>query len=95
MLIVTLILVMSFVFANYYKTKRFLHMLQQNLYNENNRYVKWVMKNKQLFLDMELVIILLCLLGIFNVLKVELVFNICVLIISLINSYSSMEIISF
>ncbi|MBQ7137160.1 MAG: UDP-N-acetylmuramoyl-tripeptide--D-alanyl-D-alanine ligase [Bacilli bacterium] len=24
------------------------HMLQQNLYNENNRYLKWVWKNKQL-----------------------------------------------
>ena len=23
------------------KTKRNLHMLQQNLYNENNRYIKW------------------------------------------------------
>ena len=22
-----------------------LHMLQQNLYNENNRYIKWIFKN--------------------------------------------------
>ena len=29
------------------KEKKSLHMLQQNLYNENNRYVKWVMKNKK------------------------------------------------
>ena len=28
------------------KTRRALHMLQQNLYNENNRYLKWVWKNK-------------------------------------------------
>ena len=28
------------------KTRRSLHMLQQNLYNENNRYLKWVNKNK-------------------------------------------------
>ena len=26
-------------------TKRALHMLQQNLYNENNRYIRWVKKN--------------------------------------------------
>ena len=26
-------------------TKRSLHMLQQNLYNENNRYLKWIKKN--------------------------------------------------
>ena len=25
--------------------KRALHMLQQNLYNENNRYLKWIKKN--------------------------------------------------
>ena len=29
------------------KTRRALHMLQQNLYNENNRYLKWVWKNKK------------------------------------------------
>ena len=28
------------------KSRRSLHMLQQNLYNENNRYLKWVKKNK-------------------------------------------------
>ena len=28
-----------------YVTKRTLHMLQQNLYNENNRYLKWINKN--------------------------------------------------
>ena len=26
-------------------SKRSLHMLQQNLYNENNRYIKWIRKN--------------------------------------------------
>ena len=29
------------------KEKKSLHMLQQNLYNENNRYLKWVNKNKK------------------------------------------------
>ena len=29
------------------KMRRSLHMLQQNLYNENNRYLKWVSKNKK------------------------------------------------
>jgi len=29
------------------KMRRSLHMLQQNLYNENNRYLKWVNKNKK------------------------------------------------
>lgn len=29
------------------KEKKSIHMLQQNLYNENNRYIKWVNKNKK------------------------------------------------
>ena len=29
---------------------RSYHMLQQNIYNENNRYLKWVWKNKKLIL---------------------------------------------
>ena len=30
-----------------YASKKSIHMLQQNLYNENNRYIKWVFKNKR------------------------------------------------
>ena len=30
------------------------HMLQQNLYNENNRYLKWVFKNYKQFLDLDI-----------------------------------------
>ena len=46
---------------------RTYHMLQQNLYNENNRYLKWVWKNKNLIyknfdlLAIVISIILLCL----------------------------------
>ena len=34
-------------FYFFIKEKKSLHMLQQNLYNENNRYMKWVTKNKK------------------------------------------------
>ena len=38
-----------------YTTKKSVHMLQQNLYNENNRYVKWVFKNrKNIFINLNL-----------------------------------------
>ena len=30
---------------NLYVSKRSIHMLQQNMYNENNRYFKWIFKN--------------------------------------------------
>lgn len=36
-----------------YTTKKSVHMLQQNLYNENNRYLKWILKNK-VFLNLNL-----------------------------------------
>lgn len=29
-------------------SRRTLHMLQQNLYNENNRYIKWILKNNDI-----------------------------------------------
>ena len=38
-----------------YKMKRSLHMLQQNLYNENNRYLNWVSDNKkEIFLNLDI-----------------------------------------
>lgn len=37
------------------KSKKNLHMLQQNLYNENNRYLKWVLNNSSNFLTIEFI----------------------------------------
>ncbi len=31
----------------FYKSRNSLYMLQQNLYNENNRYLKWIIRNKK------------------------------------------------
>ena len=43
----TYILFISIIIAiyNLYISKRSIHMLQQNMYNENNRYFKWIFKN--------------------------------------------------
>ena len=40
-------IILLFFMYVYYFTKgvRALHMLQQNSYNENNRYIKWVFNN--------------------------------------------------
>jgi len=47
-MIVRAYIVMAIVFIySMIKMRRSLHMLQQNLYNENNRYLKWVSKNKK------------------------------------------------
>ncbi|MBQ6497660.1 MAG: UDP-N-acetylmuramoyl-tripeptide--D-alanyl-D-alanine ligase [Bacilli bacterium] len=84
MIIIYLLLIVSFVVVNFYKTKRSLHMLQQNLYNENNRYLKWIMKNKNQFLDLDLVLIAFAVLLLFTN-DNTFISNICMLIMILIN----------
>ena len=55
MILIYFIVIIAFIYINYYKSKRSLHMLQSNLYNENNRYLKWVIKNKKELLTLEFV----------------------------------------
>ena len=44
---------------NFEKSKKSLHMLQQNWYNDGNRYLKWLMSNlKDNFLNLELLMVL-------------------------------------
>ena len=41
---------------NLIKNRRSLTMLQKNLYNENNRYLKWVFKNwKTIFVSLDFI----------------------------------------
>ena len=84
MLIISFLIIISFFFANYYKTRRNLHMLQQNLYNENNRFVKWVLKNKNIFLDLDVIAIIICLLGKFEVFNSNVIIQVCLLFICFI-----------
>ena len=72
--IVLLILISTVVI---FESKKSLHMLQQNLYNENNRYLKWIAKNKSEFLNIQLVTIfitIICLIGIFKIETVSFIF---------------------
>ena len=39
------------------KTKRSFQMLQQNWYNDGNRYLKWIVKNKnKVFINWDIII---------------------------------------
>lgn len=58
-----IILILTFAFAITFKSKRFLHMLQQNLYNENNRYLKWLFKNIKQCFDIDIFIVAIALIG--------------------------------
>ena len=64
-MIIKSILVLALLFATFFKTKRSLHMLQQNLYNENNRYLKWVFKNYKQFIDLDIILVVVAGLGAF------------------------------
>lgn len=65
-----------------------LHMLQQNLYNENNRYFKWIWNNKkQAFLNLNLYGILFSVFLFFSVNKVLDAFFIIVLMSVYVVSY--------
>ena len=59
MKILIILIVLVFYFLLSIKTRKSIHMLQQNLYNENNRYLKWVIKNKDDFISFEICGILL------------------------------------
>ena len=53
------ILLVTIAMTCFFKSKISLHMLQQNLYNENNRYLKWIFKNYQNFISLEIIAIIL------------------------------------
>ena len=67
-----------------FKSKRYLHMLQQNLYNENNRYLKWVFRNSKQFLDLDLIALLVTFVGLFVAFDLEKLSMILVVAIGII-----------
>ena len=54
-ILIYLLLIVSIIIVIGIKSKRSLHMLQSNLYNENNRYLRWVVKNRREFLGLDLI----------------------------------------
>ena len=58
--ILSLIIILSYLI---YKSKKAMHMLQQNWYNDGNRYIKWLFQNpKKVFLNFDMLFILFLLL---------------------------------
>ncbi len=83
-LFIYIILIIAFIYANVHKSKRFLHMLQQNLYNENNRYLKWLFKNGKVFLSLDLLIILIAVIGYIFIVDYELLSILLLVVMALI-----------
>ena len=76
--------IITLIYACCYKTKRALHMLQQNLYNENNRYVKWLIKNKNIFISSDILLIILSIVELIVLSKNKLINNLGIIIISIV-----------
>lgn len=83
MLIIIIVFLISLLLINSYKSKRNLHMMQQNLYNENNRYVKWQLKNNK-FLTIEIFTIIVSIVSIFIKFDKDLLKTLPILVISVI-----------
>ena len=83
MIWIYIIWMVTYFYAVYYKSQRSIHMLQQNLYNENNRYIKWVMKNLQDFISLDIIVIGISLIGIFVIYDLELITNLCMILMTL------------
>ena len=70
----------------YIVSKNNLHMLQQNFYNENNRYLRWGFKNiKNSFNFLEIIIVLINLSNLFMKNKYLTIINIFYIVLFLIN----------
>lgn len=74
------LVILCFTIVLFYKTKRSLHMLQQNLYNENNRYLKWVFQNYKSYFDLDLILVSISLVGCYVIYDIKSISNICMII---------------
>ena len=88
------ILLLIMLVAWLYKSQISLHMLQQNLYNENNRYIKWVLKNYKNFISYEILAIILSVVLAFianGVEYISTVIIICLIVIYLYIAYKTRD----
>ena len=77
---INVILITVFFYTVIIKSKRSLHMFQQNLYNENNRYMKWLKNNlKEGFYYLDIVTLPLIVISMFFDNTIGLVLKIAVL----------------
>ncbi len=63
-MIIYIITVVALAIAIIFKSKKTLHMLQQNLYNDGNRYLKWLAKNPKMFIDIDILTVAAAILGV-------------------------------
>lgn len=75
------LVLLGFFLVYLYKSKRSLHMLQQNLYNENNRYLKYVFHNYKDYFDLDLIFLGISIVACYVFYDIQIISNICMLVI--------------
>ena len=83
MVLILVLLIFTFFYAIFYKSENSLHMLQENLYNENNRYIKWVIKHPGEFIGLDIIVIGISLIGIFVIYNLTFISNLSMLLMAL------------
>lgn len=78
------LLLIIMILTIFLKSKKYLHILQQNLYNENNRYLKWVFKNKNLFFKLDFIAVIFFGLEAFLLVEQVALFQILLFVIAII-----------
>lgn len=81
-MVTIMLLILMMIITIIIKSKKYLHMLQQNLYNENNRYIKWVFQNKKLFFHLDLLCVILLGLEAFALVEKSALFQIVLVIVA-------------
>ena len=84
MLIVNIAFLITLLFISIYKSKRHLHMMQQNLYNENNRYIRWILKNNKEFFSIEIFNIIIVIISMIIKMDTNVLLMTTIIIISII-----------
>ncbi len=84
MIITVFFLLSMILFVNIYQGRKSLHMLQQNLYNENNRYGKWIVNNLSQFKNIIVFAVLISIVGALLLFKIQLVSSISMWMISIL-----------
>ena len=59
MMVMKILLLLLLTVVIIIKSQKSLHMLQQNLYNENNRYLKWMISHSSNLISIEFIIFLI------------------------------------
>lgn len=85
---IALLTILISIFYIIIRTKKNLHILQQNFYNENNRYIKWGNKNLNKVFKLDIILLSINIINLFIKSKLIILINILYLVLFFIENKS-------